>query len=96
MLFAGISSNSEERTSQFWEASTYDQLRIQLRREENRNVAKNVIFFIGDGMSLTTITASRIYQGQKRGERGEEGQLAFEAFPYVGAVKVRCYELSSN
>ena len=30
--------------------------------------AKNVILFIGDGMGISTITAARIYEGQKRGE----------------------------
>ncbi|RWS19080.1 alkaline phosphatase: tissue-nonspecific isozyme-like protein, partial [Leptotrombidium deliense] len=27
------------------------------------NKAKNVIFFLGDGMGLSTITASRLYKG---------------------------------
>lgn len=54
----------------------------------NTNVAKNVIFFVGDGMSLQTITASRIYQEQMLGERGEEGHLSFEEFPYTGLAKV--------
>jgi len=29
--------------------------------------AKNVILFIGDGMGISTITAARIYAGQKKG-----------------------------
>ena len=29
--------------------------------------AKNVILFIGDGMGVSTLTAARIYDGQKRG-----------------------------
>ena len=29
--------------------------------------AKNVILFIGDGMSLTTVTAARILEGQRKG-----------------------------
>lgn len=33
--------------------------------------AKNVILFIGDGMSIPTVTAARIYAGQKRGIDGE-------------------------
>ncbi|CAG22217.1 alkaline phosphatase [Photobacterium profundum] len=33
--------------------------------------AKNVIIFIGDGMSVGTMTASRIYAGQKLGNTGE-------------------------
>jgi alkaline phosphatase len=49
--------------------------------------AKNVILFIGDGMGISTITAARIYDGQKRGETGEENQLSFERFPHVALVK---------
>ena len=49
--------------------------------------AKNVIFFVGDGMSLATITASRIYQGQLNGEEGEENLLSFEKFPYTALSK---------
>jgi alkaline phosphatase len=49
--------------------------------------AKNVILFIGDGMGISTITAARIYEAQKRGETGEENTLSFERFPNVALVK---------
>jgi alkaline phosphatase len=49
--------------------------------------AKNVILFIGDGMGISTITAARIYDGQSRGETGEENSLSFEGFPNVALVK---------
>lgn len=49
--------------------------------------AKNVILFIGDGMGVSTVTAARIYDGQSRGEPGEENMLSFEAFPNVALVK---------
>jgi alkaline phosphatase len=49
--------------------------------------AKNVILFIGDGMGISTITAARIYDGQSRGETGEENSLSFEHFPNVALVK---------
>lgn len=49
--------------------------------------AKNVILFIGDGMGISTITAARIYEAQKRGETGEENSLSFENFPNVALVK---------
>ena len=60
----------------------------------NENVAKNVIIFIGDGMSLPTLTASRIYKAQKEGREsgenvsGEESLLFFETFPHAGLSKV--------
>lgn len=43
--------------------------------------AKNVIVFLGDGMSITTIAAARILEGQQHGESGEENRLSFETFP---------------
>lgn len=49
--------------------------------------AKNVILFLGDGMSLDTIVAARILEGQQRGEAGEENLLAFEGFPHVALIK---------
>ncbi len=49
--------------------------------------AKNVILFIGDGMGVSTITAARIYAGQKRGQSGEEYVLPFEKFDNVALVK---------
>ncbi len=49
--------------------------------------AKNVILFIGDGMGISTLTASRILEGQLRGESGEENQLSFEQFPSVALSK---------
>jgi alkaline phosphatase len=36
----------------------------------NTNLAKNVIIFVGDGMSLPTVTASRIYKAQYNGRQG--------------------------
>lgn len=49
--------------------------------------AKNVILFIGDGMGVSTVTAARIFDGQSRGELGEENYLSFEKFPQVALVK---------
>jgi len=52
-----------------------------------KGVAKNVIVFLGDGMGISTITAARILEGQRRGESGEENQLSFEQFPYRALSK---------
>ncbi len=49
--------------------------------------ARNVILFVGDGMDVTTVTATRIFDGQSRGEPGEENILSFEAFPHVALSK---------
>ncbi|QDQ72479.1 alkaline phosphatase [Pseudoluteimonas lycopersici] len=46
-----------------------------------RGHAKNLILFVGDGMSLATVAAARIYEGQLQGQSGEEHRLAWENFP---------------
>jgi len=49
--------------------------------------AKNVIIFLGDGMSLTTVAAARILDGQRKGGSGEENRLAWEYFPGTALSK---------
>ncbi len=49
--------------------------------------ARGVILFVGDGMSVATLTAARILEGQNRGESGEENALSFEKFPYLSLAK---------
>ena len=53
----------------------------------NKGKAKNVILFVGDGMGVSTITASRIYDGQQKGGQGEENSLSFEKLPYLALSK---------
>lgn len=59
--------------------------RLAVRPQEGR--ARNIILFIGDGMGVSTVTAMRIFDGQSRGEDGEENVLAFERFPHTALVK---------
>src|SRR5690606_4006357 len=49
--------------------------------------AKNVIVFLGDGMSLTTVAAARIFAGQREGHPGEENLLSWEHFPATAFSK---------
>lgn len=49
--------------------------------------AKNVILFVGDGMSLATVAAARILDGQRKGASGEENMLGWEAFPHTALSK---------
>jgi alkaline phosphatase len=49
--------------------------------------ARNVILFVGDGMGISTVTAARILEGQRRGGTGEENALAFEELPHVALVR---------
>ena len=49
--------------------------------------AKNVILFVGDGMSLPTVAAARIREGQLKQQTGEENLLSFERFPHTAFSK---------
>jgi len=57
-------------------------------------VAKNVILFIGDGMGVSTVTAVRILDGQRKGLSGEDNVLPFERFPHVALSKT--YEVDQQ
>ena len=52
-----------------------------------KKAGNSVILFLGDGMSLTTVTAARIFKGQREGKFGEEGQLSWESYPHTGLAK---------
>jgi alkaline phosphatase len=60
--------------------------------ERSPKKAKNVILFIGDGMGISTITAARIYAGQKKGLDGESYQLAMEKLPWSAFSKTYTHD----
>src|SRR5690554_2685884 len=62
--------------SYFLEAQ--EQLARQIALEPNTGQAKNVIYFVVDGLSIPTITAARILEGQMRDVDGESNRLSFE------------------
>lgn len=74
-------SLDDELKTEYWLDSAKDFVKEKSEVKLNKNKAKNVIFFIGDGMGLTTLAAARVYIG------GEEQKLAFEKFPHVGLAK---------
>jgi alkaline phosphatase len=49
--------------------------------------ARNVILFVGDGMSVATTTAARILDGQQRNVDGESNILPVDRFPYLALSK---------
>jgi alkaline phosphatase len=55
--------------------------------QQLKGSAKNVILFVGDGMGVSTVTASRILEGQLKGQLGEENNLSFDLFPFAGLAK---------
>ena len=76
--------NSAELEIEYWRENGQQNLRERLQLEQNLNInkAKNIIMFLGDGMSIQTVAATRMYMG------GEELSLSFEKFPHFGLSKV--------
>jgi len=75
--------------SYFVKGSTAVKTRAAARHPK---AAKNVILFIGDGMGISTITAARIYAGQRKGLDGESYQLAMEQLPYSAFSKTYTHD----
>lgn len=73
----------------FWYEENYDELKKRLSfgnlKPENVGKVKNVVLFVGDGMGLSTITASRVLKGQRTGKYNEK--LIFDEFPASALVK---------
>jgi alkaline phosphatase len=63
--------------------SAQAELAAHLAQKPNTNKAKNIILMIGDGMGVTTVTAARIYDGQRRGQDGPSNKLNMEQLPYA-------------
>ncbi|XP_065367959.1 membrane-bound alkaline phosphatase-like [Calliphora vicina] len=87
----GKHTPEEEKDPEFWRSLARKELEQNLKKQRlNMNKAKNVIFFLGDGMSLSTVAAARMHKGQKKGHTGEEEVLSFEKFPFTGLSKTYC------
>ena len=96
LLMAGPGTAAGEKSSREtpyvtaddpWYQAGQAALQERLALRPNTNRAKNIILFVADGMGISTITATRIFDGQSRGESGEENVLSFERFPYTALVK---------
>lgn len=77
---------AEELTADYWNSQAQETLKDHLKVKYNTNTAKNVILFLGDGMSIPTLTATRLVLG------GEKEKLSFEKFPFVGLSKTYCVD----
>ena len=68
-------------------------LEALVARQPNVRQARNVILFVGDGMSIPTVTAARILDGQQKGGDGESNRLAFETLlPHVALSKTYTHD----
>nr|CDS27093.1 alkaline phosphatase [Hymenolepis microstoma] len=88
-------ANSQEIEPSFW----VDQARKRLQKTKDHlglpgKPAKNVILFLGDGMGISTVSASRFYKTEVEGRLGSvTPELEFEGWPFH--TLVRTYDLNS-
>ncbi|XP_017482800.1 PREDICTED: membrane-bound alkaline phosphatase-like [Rhagoletis zephyria] len=82
-------TNEAEREASYWIAKAQNTLSEKLQQSAKLNAngnAKNIIFFLGDGMSIHTVTAARNLMGDSA------NQVSFEKFPYFGLSKTYCVD----
>ncbi|XP_055694394.1 membrane-bound alkaline phosphatase-like [Lutzomyia longipalpis] len=77
---------SWEWNSEYWLNLGRQYVLDSINRQLNTNRAKNVVFFLGDGMSIPTQFVARMAMG------GEEQQLSWEKFPFAGLSKTYCVD----
>jgi alkaline phosphatase len=83
-LHADVIPDYQENSAWFTDAQAKIEEKLSV---DNQFKAKNVILFVGDGMGVSTLTATRILKGQEAGNSGEEEYLTFEEFPHTALVK---------
>ncbi|CAL8272576.1 unnamed protein product [Arctogadus glacialis] len=71
----------------YWNKMGRDAIDVSLRMTPIVGKAKNLVLFLGDGMGVPTVTATRILKGQLAGFNGEETSLAMDTFPYLALSK---------
>ncbi|XP_006893599.1 PREDICTED: intestinal-type alkaline phosphatase [Elephantulus edwardii] len=77
----------EEQNAEFWNKQAASALDSAKKMQPINTVAKNLILFLGDGMGVPTVTATRILKGQMNGKLGPETPLAMDQFPYLALSK---------
>ncbi|XP_037302148.1 alkaline phosphatase, tissue-nonspecific isozyme-like isoform X1 [Manduca sexta] len=81
ILFLTTAQCTLPKDQEYWKKLAREEFEGSLSLQINNNIAKNVILFVGDGMGINTVTATRIYKG------GASHRLAFEKFPFTGLLK---------
>ncbi|XP_053894826.1 intestinal-type alkaline phosphatase-like [Malaclemys terrapin pileata] len=87
LSYASATIPVEEENPAFWNQQAAEAIKATLKLQPLNSQAKNLILFLGDGMGVPTITATRILKGQLQGKLGPETPLAMDAFPYVALSK---------
>ncbi|KAK0399016.1 hypothetical protein QR680_002864 [Steinernema hermaphroditum] len=99
--FASVQALNEQASSYYWDHISRNRLSTIMQkdamlgpREEvlAPKPPKNLIFFLGDGMGITAVSAGRIYRGQKLHLDNNQEALNFEKFQSSCLVKTYSYD----
>jgi alkaline phosphatase len=61
---------SDDMNADTWYGRAEAAIKVQVTKKLNKNMAKNVILYLGDGMGISTVTAGRILKGQLKKQNG--------------------------
>ncbi|XP_054283874.1 alkaline phosphatase-like [Macrosteles quadrilineatus] len=87
-LFVTFSVSGQDYDRDYWFSAARATLdRRLLETHQYKDVAKNIVLMVGDGLGLPTLTAARIFKGQRHGRPGESGNLAWDNFPALALAK---------
>ena len=87
-IFPGVNGDIfRNQDNNEWYKAGVKLVEDNFKLKPNTNTAKSAILFLGDGMGITTITATRILDGQQKGNTGEENVLSWEVFPWSALAK---------
>ncbi|XP_064457435.1 alkaline phosphatase-like [Ornithodoros turicata] len=79
-----VPNRQEEEDVNHWSQLGLREITSRNRHVPNTRKARNLILFLGDGMGPSTVTAARIYKGQRvLNVSGEEATLSWDEFPHV-------------
>ncbi|GMR48522.1 hypothetical protein PMAYCL1PPCAC_18717, partial [Pristionchus mayeri] len=82
---------------EFWNALGHEHLQQKLRwKSPGEKGPKNVIFFLGDGMGLSMVTAGRVIAAEKAGRDYRNEKWAFEKFDFSGILKTSSYDFHTT
>ncbi|HEY9218666.1 MAG TPA: alkaline phosphatase [Phenylobacterium sp.] len=91
-LTAPVGAQQLPQAADSYFQSAQRDLEARLAVQPRTGRARNVILFVGDGMGVSTVTAARIHQGQRRGADGESNRLAMEGLPYLALSRTFAHD----
>ena len=97
MISLGVRADIfKNQDNNLWYRDGVELIENNLKVKPNANTAKSAILFLGDGMGITTITATRILVGQKANKQGESTVLSWEVFPWTALAKTYAVNLQGT